>query len=176
MHYKVNQYHSQLYEPLTVAWNALANAVPKAEDQPSSVILKASWQVEQRKAIEADVFKELDGAFGAAKYWYCVQPLHAGGPEPVSNITFLPEDKEINSRFWDVLSKETPKTAERRYLVITLLATEGKQFTHVKTAEDLVDCLMHSVLGTLSFNFPISLSPMMTSRVVVRLPSWLLAP
>jgi hypothetical protein len=45
------------------------------KEQPSSVILKASWQVEQRKTIEADVFKKLDGAFGTAKYWYCMHPL-----------------------------------------------------------------------------------------------------
>ena len=152
-------YYSESYEPLHFAWDTLAIAEHEATEQPSSVILKASWQVEQRKTIEADVFRKLDGAFGTAKYWYCAQPLNAGGSKPVSNIAFLPNDKEIDSCFWNVFSKKPPKAAERRYLVLTLLATEGKQFTHAKTAEDLVDYFMHSVLGMLSSKIPISLSP-----------------
>ena len=121
-----------------------------SEGQPSSVILKASWQTENRTSIEADVFQSLDGAFGTAKYFYCTQPLNPGG-EPASNIAFLPKNEEIESCFWDVFSKKPqnpPDAAEKRYLVLTLLETEGTEFTYAETADDLVEFLMHSVLGT----------------------------
>ena len=154
-------YYGELYEPLPSAWSTLASAETEDEEQPSSVILKASWQVDQRKRIEADVFRKLDGAFGTPKYWYCVHPLDTrGGSNPISNIAFLPQREEIGSCFWGILSDKPPIAVEGRYLVLTLLATEGQQLTHVKTAEELVDCLIHSVLGMFSFKFPISLSPM----------------
>ena len=88
-----------------------------------------------------------------------MHPLEPRGSKPVSNLAFLPGREEIGSCYWDVLSKKPPKTAEGRYLVLTLLATEGQLLTHAKTAEDLVDCLTHSMLGMSSFKFPISLSP-----------------
>jgi hypothetical protein len=77
----------------------------------------------------------------------------------VSNVTFLPQPDEIVSSFWGVLSSETPQEVEERYLVLTLLATEGKHFTSVNNAKDLVDCLAHSVLG-LSFFKVLTLLPL----------------
>lgn len=140
--------YGQLCEPQPIAWMTRREA--GAEGRPSSFILKASWQTENRVSIEADVFQSLDGAFGTAKYFYCTQPLGPRGP--VSNITFLPNADEIKSCFWNVLSKDLPHTAEKRYLVLTLLETEGTQFTYAETAEDLVECLMHSVLGPSSIS------------------------
>ena len=65
----------------------------------------------------------------------------------MSNVTFFPQPNEIVSSFWGVLSSETPQKVEEQYLVLTLLTTEGKHFTSIDNAKDLVDCLAHSVLG-----------------------------
>jgi len=162
--------YDQLCEPRPIAW--MTRREVGAEGRTSSVILKASWQTENRKSIEADVFQSLDGAFGTAKYFYCTQPLDPGG-KPASNIAFLPKDEEIKSCFWSVFSRNLPDTAEKRYLALTMLETEGTQFTHAETAEELVECLMHSILGPLPFKISISLSLTMIPRVVVGLSSWL---
>ena len=162
--------YDQLCEPRLIAWMTRREA--GVGGRPSSVILKASWQTENRKSIEADVFQSLDGAFGTAKYFYCTQPLDPAR-HPASNVTFLPKDEEIKSCFWSVFSKNLPDTAEKRYLVLTLLETEGTQFTHAEIADELVECLMHSVLGPLSLNISISLSLIMIPRMVVGLSSWL---
>jgi len=162
--------YDQLCEPRPIAW--MTRRAAGAGGRPSSVILKASWQTENRKSIEADVFQSLDGAFGTAKYFYCTQPLDPGG-KPTSNIAFLPKDEEIKSSFCSLFSQDLPDAAEKRYLVLTLLETEGTKFTLAETAEDLVECLMHSMLGPSSFKISTSLSPTMISRMVVGLSSWL---
>jgi len=87
---------------------------------------------------------------------YCVQPHNRAG-EPVSNIIFLPEPLEIKDCFWDILSDRMPEAAETRYLVLTLLVTEGERFTDAKSADDLANCFTHSIVGVLFHNPPFHL-------------------
>jgi len=105
--------------------------------------------------MEASVYNSLDGAFGTPDCIYCVQPLNRETQAPISNVAFLPKQDEILTCFWDVLRNDTPTDrpheAEERYLVLTLLATEGEKYTKAQDVKDLVDCFLHSLLGASFF-------------------------
>jgi hypothetical protein len=127
--------YSTAYPPDTVQWETHVMSEPV--EQPPSIILKASWQIAQRQNIEKDVYTALDGTFGTPTCLYCARPLNPQG-NPMSNLVFLPKDNEIKSSFWGVLSREAPEDAEKRYLVLTLLATEGESLVHAQEAKDLL--------------------------------------
>lgn len=136
--------------PGDVTWRVRTRL--EATERPSSAIIKGSWQVEERETIEANVYDALKGAFGTPDCLYCVQG-HNRRARSWSNIVWLPDTKkDIPERFWRVGSKTQPEDVERRYFVLTSLATEGEHYTEVKQAKNLVEFLVHSVLGASSFS------------------------
>ena len=142
--------------PRNITWDVRTEL--KVDELPSSTIIKGSWQVEERKNIEADVYNALNGAFGTPDCLYCIQGSDREASS-WSNKVWLPSKEDIPKHFWKVGSKPQPQDVERRYLVLTCLATEGEQCTEAKQAKDLVENLVHSALGAASFSRALDLSP-----------------
>ena len=156
VHCKVVPYRHET-QPGDVTWDVRTNL--KVDEAPSSTIIKGSWQVEEQEKIEANVYNDLNGAFGMPDCLYCIQGSNREASS-WSNNAWLPHSKEdIPKCFWRVGSKTQPEDMERRYLVLTCLATEGKQCTEVKQAKDLVEHLVHSALGAASFSRALDLFP-----------------
>ncbi|KAJ7162646.1 hypothetical protein C8R43DRAFT_991048 [Mycena crocata] len=123
-------------------------AAPPLEDG-RDVVIKGSWQLDDRKTMEADMYKAADGCFGTPAVFCSYDAVHPSG-EPISNHLLLPRKGEEKPAHWNIFSKHIP-TCEGRTLCYAIFLHIGRSLVHAKSSSDLCMALVHALLGWLSF-------------------------
>ncbi|KAJ7364143.1 hypothetical protein DFH08DRAFT_267263 [Mycena albidolilacea] len=118
-------------------------------DIGDEVVLKSSWQADDRKNIERDFYRAANGSFGTPGVLCSYEGIHATG-EPISNALFLPTQGEIPDVHWNIFNGKTPESAEARTLCFTIFTTIGLSLVHAESSYQLCMALVDAILGWLS--------------------------
>ncbi|RPD66591.1 hypothetical protein L227DRAFT_649286 [Lentinus tigrinus ALCF2SS1-6] len=117
---------------------------------------KYSWPNSRKRRIEAEMYNTCDGQFGVPKHLVSFEACNPDGAA-LSDSIFLPprsDNDTFASYRWYPLTaqlKLEPSPPDYRSLFVTYTADEGRTLEHCKSAWDLSECLLHALLGWLSF-------------------------
>ncbi|KAK7061342.1 hypothetical protein R3P38DRAFT_2828966 [Favolaschia claudopus] len=140
--------------PLNLSqWSSPINSTHIHSDGKPN-ILKASWQVDERKDTETKMYAAADGAFGTPAVVCSFEGTHPNGSS-ISDSLLLPTAQDLESgacRYLSIFTRTTVSPIpERRTLYITVFDSVGQSLIHAESSYDFCIALVHSLLGWLSY-------------------------
>ncbi|KAJ6543880.1 hypothetical protein B0H19DRAFT_956069, partial [Mycena capillaripes] len=115
------------------------------------IVLKTSWQVNNRKDVEMEMYEAAAGAFGTPTVFGSYQGRYPNG-ETISNCLFLPTLEELEQDPDHHLPIFGPFAApEIRTLCFTVFITIGRSLTEAPSSYSICMALAHALLGWLSY-------------------------
>lgn len=116
-------------------------------------MLKFSWQEDLRKDTEPELLSKVPDAFGVATLAGSWEAVYQGVDRITTHI-YLPQDEdEAIKCHWNIFKRDRP-VPEPRCFVCLLVETEGEDLVRARRTWDLLESIMHALLGAPShFDF-----------------------
>ncbi|KZV74258.1 hypothetical protein PENSPDRAFT_648102 [Peniophora sp. CONT] len=135
-------YSGKVFQPL------LEHKLSKPLEE--TAVLKLSWAEHEKRDLEPELLSRVSGEFGAPDYYDGSLVRDAHGI-PVSNHLFLPKDAEVETCWWPLFALTHPSQPDHRTLNGNLGGERGTILTECEGEEDLVVCVLHAILGWLTW-------------------------
>ncbi|KAG6817512.1 hypothetical protein H0H93_007201, partial [Arthromyces matolae] len=137
--------HNMQYEPPNITFQSR-----KLDEGPTS-ILKLSYISNSKRNREADVYSLSDGLFGTPSILQIFEPQGLRKVD-VSNSIFLPSEKDVDEKHDGAFThKRTGIKPEMRTPCLILASDEGKFLEQCQSPWDLMECILHAMLGWLNY-------------------------
>ena len=140
-----NKHPLKYVPPAAVVFSSLALQNLK-DDAYLETILKSSWQGDDRKVVERDMYTAAGGHFGTPSHICSYEGRQQSG-EPISNCLFLPHKDRLEHHHWKLLSETTPSAAEIRTLCYSIFQLVGHSLITATSSWELCLALVHAMLG-----------------------------
>ncbi|KAJ3808668.1 hypothetical protein F5876DRAFT_67102 [Lentinula aff. lateritia] len=115
-------------------------------------VLKVSWPQAAKRNLEARMFSACTGDFGSPDHIMSFEACYEDG-RPVSNSIFLSSANDnLETVFWNLHGAKPPLVYPKtdfRSLSFGLTRDEGETLENCASAFELMECLLHSMLGWL---------------------------
>ncbi|KAJ3849117.1 hypothetical protein EV368DRAFT_47967 [Lentinula lateritia] len=115
-------------------------------------VLKVSWPQAAKRNLEARMFSACTGDFGSPDHIMSFEACYEDG-SPVSNSIFLSSANDnLENVFWNLHGAKPPLVYPKtdfRSLSFGLTRDEGETLENCTSAFELMECLLHSMLGWL---------------------------
>ncbi|KAJ3819630.1 hypothetical protein F5880DRAFT_1676105 [Lentinula raphanica] len=123
--------------------------------QTRSGVLKGSWMHTEKISLEGRMLNASTGQFGSPDHIISFEACFEDG-SPISNSFFLPSAKDKLEEIlwnWRGLGKahmSPPTKVDQRTLCFSLTKDRGETLEYCTDATDILECILHSMLGWLS--------------------------
>ncbi|KAJ3888429.1 hypothetical protein GG344DRAFT_67980 [Lentinula edodes] len=133
-------------------WMITSGCIRDWSQVKDGTVLKVSWPQAAKRNLEARMFSACTGDFGSPDHIISFEACHEDG-SPVSNSIFLPSANDnLENVFWNLHGAKPPPVYPKpdfRSLCFSLTRDEGETLENCTSAFELMECLLHSILGWL---------------------------
>ncbi|KAJ3769434.1 hypothetical protein FB446DRAFT_812091 [Lentinula raphanica] len=118
--------------------------------QISTGVLKGSWMYTEKISLEGHMLKACSGQFGSPDHIISFESCFEDG-SPISNSIFLPSAKDkFEETLWNWQNKAhmpLPTKVDQRTLCFSLTKDRGETLEYCTDAMEILECILHSMLG-----------------------------
>ncbi|KAJ3806094.1 hypothetical protein F5876DRAFT_69232 [Lentinula aff. lateritia] len=133
-------------------WMITSGCIRDWSQVKDGAVLKVSWPQAAKRNLEARMFSACTGNFGSPDHIMSFEACYEDG-NPVSNSIFLPSANDnLEDVFWNLHGAKPPLVYPKpdfRSLCFSLTRDEGETLENCTSAFELMECLLHSMLGWL---------------------------
>ncbi|KAJ4483014.1 hypothetical protein C8J55DRAFT_559832 [Lentinula edodes] len=133
-------------------WKLTSGNIQDWSEVKDGGVLKGSWPQAAKRNLEARMFSACTGNFGSPDHIMSFEACYEDG-SPVSNSIFLPSANDnLENVFWNLHGAKSPLVYPKpdfRSLCFSLTRDEGETLENCTSAFELMECLLHSMLGWL---------------------------
>ncbi|KAJ3846094.1 hypothetical protein EV368DRAFT_89564 [Lentinula lateritia] len=131
-------------------WKLTSGNIQDWSEVKDGGVLKGSWPQAAKRNLEARMFSACTGNFGSPDHIMSFEACYEDG-SPVSNSIFLPSANDsLENVFWNFHGAKPPPVYPKpdfRSLCFSLTRDEGETLENCTSAFELMECLLHSMLG-----------------------------
>ncbi|KAJ3805956.1 hypothetical protein F5876DRAFT_81210 [Lentinula aff. lateritia] len=146
-------FHNKDIKLTLLRWKLTSGNIQDWSEVKDRGVLKGSWPQVAKRNLEARMFGACTGDFGSPDHIMSFEACYADG-SPVSNSIFLPSANDsLENVFWNLHSAKPPPVYPKpdfRSLCFSLTRDESETLENCTSAFELMECLLHSMLGWLN--------------------------